>query len=194
MKRKRSRGWVGLNAPRWVGHHVIGNGEGAMMKQFMRALLCLCLLLPLGAKAEEFSDVFVFGDSLSDTGNLAVFADAQASILTSDPAFLLDPAIRVALCFPGPFPFSMRDFPCADLFFESSRVSNGPVAVEVLAENLESAGLLDFGALKPSLHFLPLIGLGPFRPPPRSARTTLSLVLTPSPLTLRTYFPPYQHK
>lgn len=68
MKRKRSRSWLGLSAPRWAGHHVIGNGEGAMMKQFMRALLCLCLLLPLGAKAE----IFVFGDSLSDTGNLAV--------------------------------------------------------------------------------------------------------------------------
>ena len=39
------------------------------------ALLCLCLVFPIGAVADNaadksFSDIFVFGDSLSDTGNL----------------------------------------------------------------------------------------------------------------------------
>ncbi len=153
MKGKRNRSWVGLSAPRWRAPHVVRNGEGAVMKQFMRALLCLCLLLPLGAKAEEFSNVFVFGDSLSDTGNLAAFADAQAFLLTGDPTK------RVALCFPG-VTFNPDgtvkvdpDFPCDDLFFMNSRVSNGPVAVEVLAERL---GFDDF---QPSLHPLPLLGL-----------------------------------
>jgi len=150
MKGKRNRSWVGLSAPRWRAPHVVRNGEGAVMKQFMRALLCLCLLLPLGAKAE----IFVFGDSLSDTGNLAAFADAQAFILTGDPTK------RVALCFPG-VTFNPDgtvkeidpDFPCADLFFMNSRVSNGPVAVEVLAERL------GFDDLQPSLHPLLLLGL-----------------------------------
>lgn len=123
-----------------------------MMKQFMRALLCLCLLLPLGAKAEgSFTHVFVFGDSLSDTGNVAVLADAQAFFLTGNPNFLIDPTARVALCFPG-VTFNPDgtvkeidpDFPCDDLFFMNSRVSNGPVAVETLAELLKDAGLLAF--------------------------------------------------
>lgn len=44
-----------------------------MTKQFLlRGLLVLYLLLPIGASAEQsFSKLFVFGDSLSDTGNLA---------------------------------------------------------------------------------------------------------------------------
>ncbi|MCZ6481434.1 MAG: SGNH/GDSL hydrolase family protein [candidate division NC10 bacterium] len=147
-----------------------------MMKQFMRALLCLGLLLPLGAKAEEFSDIFVFGDSLSDTGNAATLADAAPLLLTSNPkflkflTFLTNPTMtgpRVALCFPdvtfeGDPPIIKDvdpDFPCADLFFESSRVSNGPVAVEILAKRF------GFEDLQPSLHFLPLVGLEPFRPP-----------------------------
>ena len=46
------------------------------MKQFMRALLCLGLLLPFGAKAE----IFVFGDSLSDTGNAAAVIDVQFGV------------------------------------------------------------------------------------------------------------------
>jgi len=167
MERKRSRSWVGWSAPRWAGHHVIRNGDGAMMKQIMRALLCLCLLLPLGAKAEEFSDVFVFGDSLSDTGNLAAFANFQVQLLALDPRVLCknvresdsEPIplcqevddLRVGLCFAKTsdlnedgVPDLIFEFPCDDLFFESSRVSNGPVAVEV-----------GFGELQPSLHFLP---------------------------------------
>ncbi len=154
---------VDLGAPRWAGHHVIRNGDDAMMKQFMRALLCFCLLLPLGAKAEgSFTDIFVFGDSLSDTGNVAVLADAQAFFLTGNLKFLIDPTARVALCFPGAFPFSIatgRDFPCDDLFFMNSRVSNGPVAVEVLAKRLKED-------LQPSLHLWNPVGLGLFLPRP----------------------------
>lgn len=102
-----------------------------MMKRWMRALLCLCLLLPLGAKAEgPFSHVFVFGDSLSDTGNAAKFLD------------LTDPT-TVGLC-------PLLDFPCDDIFFKNSRVSNGPVAVERLAE------LLGFDDLGPSFYFMDL--------------------------------------
>ena len=163
MKRKRSRSWA--------AHNVIRNGEGAMMKQFMRALLCLCLLLPLGAKAEEFSDVFVFGDSLSDTGNLAVFANLQVQSLApfllceksgSGPIPCKDvPDLRVGLCFAktsdlnndGVPDLLIFEFPCDDLFFMNSRVSNGPVAVEVLAERL------GFDDLQPSLHPLLLLGL-----------------------------------
>jgi len=144
MKRKRSRGWVGLNAPRWAGHHVIGNGEGAMMKQFMRALLCLGLLLPLGAKAE----IFVFGDSLSDTGNAAAGRNFIAQA-------------EVNLCHPLDI---ITGTGCGDLFFQETRVSNGPVAVEMLAQRLSSPETeLN---VKPSLHFFSLIvELIPFRPP-----------------------------
>lgn len=83
-----------------------------MTKYFLHALLCLCLLVPMGAAAEgAFSRMVVLGDSLSDTGNLA-------SVV-------------------GPFPFP---------FFENSRASDGPVAVEILAKHL---GIKDFQA---SLH------------------------------------------
>lgn len=85
-----------------------------------------------------------------------MLSPAQAVILTGNPKFLIDPTKRVALCFPGAFPFSIatgRDFPCDDLFFMNSRVSNGPVAVEVLAERL------GFDDLQPSLHPLLLLGL-----------------------------------
>ncbi len=130
MKGKRNRSWVGLSAPRWTGHHVIRNGEGAMMKQFMRALLCLCLLLPLGAKAE----IFVFGDSLSDTGNAAAGIDISLGKTIG----------TIGLC-----PIEPPLVACEKIFSGTTRVSNGPVAVERLAE------LLDFGELKPSLFFLP---------------------------------------
>ena len=43
-----------------------------MTKYFLRALLCLSLLLPIGVAAERsfnnFSNVVVLGNSLSDTG------------------------------------------------------------------------------------------------------------------------------
>lgn len=110
------------------------------MKQSFRVLLCLCLLLPLGAKAEgSFTDVIVFGDSLSDTGNLAGFIDLQFGIVDVPPPEIFP----IGLCNPV-------DIPCTDLFFHQSRVSNGPVAVEILAQRL------GFDELRPSLFFLNL--------------------------------------
>lgn len=143
-----------------------------MTKYFLRALLCLFLLLPIGAAADDaddksFSNIFVFGDSISDIGNAAVAFDAEAFILTGDPRFLTVPDERVALCFPG---VTINpdgtvkvtpDFPCDDFFHNSTRVSDGPVAVEVLAKRLE------FDQLQPSLHVLELLpGLAAFRPLP----------------------------
>jgi len=140
-------------------------------------LLCLCLAFPIGAVAddvdrESFSNIFVFGDSLSDTGNAATAADAgpfleefaDGNFRPDLLRFLTDPNDRVALCFPDIVRQDNMivevnpDFPCDDLFFMNSRVSNGPVAVEVLAKRL------GFGALQPSLYFweplrLPLLGL-----------------------------------
>ncbi len=115
------------------------------MKQSFRVLLCLCLLLPLGAKAEgSFTDVIVFGDSLSDTGNLAGFIDLQFGLLDVPP-----PEISpIGLC--NPFDIFPTGNGCADLFFRQSRVSNGPVAVEILAKRL------GFDELRPSLFFVPL--------------------------------------
>jgi len=81
-------------------------------------MLLLFVWLPVGGSAEErFSEIFIFGDSLSDGGNLAAV--------------------------PG-FEFLMA-FPYDD------GLSNGPRAVEVLAEKLD----LD---ADPSLH---LAGFGP---------------------------------
>ncbi len=115
-----------------------------MMKQFMRALLCLGLLLPLGAKAE----IFVFGDSLSDTGNAAAGRNFIAQA-------------EVNLCHPLDI---ITGTGCGDLFFQETRVSNGAVAVEMLAQRLSSPETeLN---VKPSLHFFSLIvELIPFRPP-----------------------------
>lgn len=122
-----------------------------MMKRYLSVLLCLCLLLPLGAKAKGFfTDVFVFGDSLSDTGNLAAFVDVNIPSLPPFPG--PQPIGTVGLCNPFDTIFIPPPFPrrgCADLFFEESRVSNGPVAAEILAERL------GFDELKPSLFFLP---------------------------------------
>ncbi len=87
----------------------------------------------------EASALFVLGDSLSDTGNAAGMAD-----------FLLGEDVRpptVGFCNPADVLTTPR--PCDDLFYRQSRVSDGPVAVEVLA-----AGL-DLGELVPSLHLVP---------------------------------------
>jgi len=66
-----------------------------------RATLFVCLLLVLPVKADSsFSNLFIFGDSMSDTGNLA-------SII--------------------------GDFPPA---YYNNRMSNGPVAVEILGDKL----------------------------------------------------------
>lgn len=62
----------------------------------------LLLFSSLARADRDYSDIFIFGDSLSDTGNLATLI--------------------------GPFP--------EPPFFGGSRVSNGPVAVEILAQRL----------------------------------------------------------
>ena len=85
------------------------------------------------------SAVFVLGDSLSDVGNAAAVADYVLSVPIDPPT--------VGLCNPTDVLVAMR--PCDDLFYRKSRVSNGPVAVERLAEQL---GLPQ---LRPSLHLLP---------------------------------------
>ncbi|GMQ75729.1 MAG: SGNH/GDSL hydrolase family protein [Gammaproteobacteria bacterium] len=91
-----------------------------MRNFFIRGMLCVFLWVPIGGSAEEsFSDIFIFGDSLSDNGNLA-----------SVPGFEF-----------------LSMFPYDDGF------SNGPRAVEVLAEGLD----LD---ADPSLHLVRTFPLG----------------------------------
>jgi len=77
--------------------------------------LCL-LLLPLMASA-QYDEIVVFGDSLSDNGNLAAINPGVGAIINAPP-------------------------------YDQGRVTNGPVAVEVLAELLRlplSASLADGG-------------------------------------------------
>ena len=90
-----------------------------MFRQILHCVILIVFLsIPLGASADEnFSSIFIFGDSLSDNGNLAEFEEA---------AFL-------------------KNLPY-DLGF-----SNGPRAVEVLAEKL---GL----PADPAKHMTSLIG------------------------------------
>ncbi|MEE9337664.1 MAG: SGNH/GDSL hydrolase family protein [Methylococcaceae bacterium] len=80
--------------------------------KFNSILFFLFLTLSLNAHA-DFDEIVIFGDSFSDTGNLA--------------------SIR------GPFPNSP--------FFEASRVSNSPVAVEGLAKKLDLS-------IDPSMHLV----------------------------------------
>jgi phospholipase/lecithinase/hemolysin len=116
------------------------------MKRYLGILICLCLLLPFGTRAEgPFTDVFVFGDSLSDTGNLAAANDIFVLGVPIGDNGLCNPLDTIFI----PPPFPRRG--CDDLFFEESRVSNGPVAVEILAERL------GFENLDPSLFFLPAV-------------------------------------
>ncbi len=85
------------------------------------------------------SALFVLGDSLSDVGNVAAVAD-YALNLTVDPP-------TVGLCNPVEVLALKRR--CDDLFYLQSRVSDGPVAVEHLADHFGLA------PLRPSLHLLP---------------------------------------
>lgn len=78
-------------------------------------------LLPLTAGAVAFSNLFVFGDSLSDTGNNAAVIDSG---MTPYP-----PGTRTTT--PISSPAFIPDFPYA-----SNRYSNGPVWVEGLAAGL----------------------------------------------------------
>jgi outer membrane lipase/esterase len=85
------------------------------------------------------SALFVLGDSLSDVGNGAALTD----YLLGKP--LVPPT--VGLCNSTDVLLVPR--PCDDLFFRRSRVSDGRVAVEHLAEHL---GLAE---LAPSFHVIP---------------------------------------
>jgi phospholipase/lecithinase/hemolysin len=85
------------------------------------------------------SALFVLGDSLSDVGNAAGAADYVLNLALDPPT--------VGLCNPADVLVAMRS--CDDLFYQQSRVSDGPVAVEHLAAHLE------LPELRPSLHVLP---------------------------------------
>lgn len=85
----------------------------------LKTALLLCLSCMSFNVFADFDELIVFGDSLSDTGNLAS--------IPGSPIF-------------PPF------------FYEQSRVSNGPVAVEGLAEKL---GL----SAEPSLHLDSILGI-----------------------------------
>jgi phospholipase/lecithinase/hemolysin len=85
------------------------------------------------------SALFVVGDSLSDVGNVAAAADYVLNVPLDPPT--------VGLCNPVEVLALKRR--CDDLFYLQSRVSDGPVAVEHLAEHLGLA------PLRPSLHLLP---------------------------------------
>ena len=85
------------------------------------------------------SSLFVLGDSLSDVGNAAALAD----YVLNQP---IDPP-TVGLC--NPTEVLVLNRRCDDLFYQESRVSDGPVAVERLAAEL---GL---PPLRPSLHIVP---------------------------------------
>ena len=97
------------------------------MTRIVRILLlavatCAAAFLPLTAGAAAFSSLFVFGDSLSDTGNNAAVFDTAG--------FPLPPGtLRTAT------PISSPTF-IPDLPYASNRYSNGPVWVEGLAAGL----------------------------------------------------------
>lgn len=87
------------------------------------AALALLVLLAGGVQAAPFSSLVVFGDSLSDTGNNALFFDTA-----------VEPGLRTAV--PIPSPDFVPTFPYA-----SDRYSNGPVWVEQFAAALGLSAL-----------------------------------------------------
>jgi outer membrane lipase/esterase len=109
-------------------------------------LCLLCWLLPSAVNAQEFSELFVLGDSLSDTGNAAAARDVAAGVFSYDQTL----SYTFGLC--SPLDSDLAS--CGLVFFEKSRASNGPVAVEHLAQGLQLA------APAPSFHLLPLLGVG----------------------------------
>jgi hypothetical protein len=98
------------------------------------------------------SALFVLGDSLSDVGNAAAAADYVLNVPIDPPT--------VGLC--NPIEVLALKRRCDDLFYRQSRVTDGPVAVEYLAEHFGLA------TLRPSLHLLP----SQSRAPRRSAYPT----------------------
>lgn len=99
-------------------------------------------LPPASARAldREPAELIVLGDSLSDTGNAAAVAD----FLLGEPMY---PEATIGFC--NPVERLLLDRDCVDLLHGRTRVTNGPVAVERLAERL---GGLD---LAPSFHIVP---------------------------------------
>lgn len=98
-----------------------------------------------GASAQSSATgaaLFVLGDSLSDTGNLAALADYALN----EP---FHPQFTVGLCHPADIYFSFSSRGCDDVLYRRSRVTNGPVAVEVLAAQTGAAQLV------PSFHLIP---------------------------------------
>ena len=78
-------------------------------RNYLLLIILLCLSLNAGAQG-NYSAMYVFGDSLSDTGNLAAYLQSTGE---------LDPFEQL------PFPYYQN------------RISNGPVAVDFVAEELE---------------------------------------------------------
>lgn len=88
---------------------------------------------PNTAWAAPYSDVIVFGDSLSDSGNNAIFLDAIA------------PGLRT------PVPLTTLEVPDVFLPYASDRYTNGPVWVEYLAAGLGLSAEPYVPLLEPSL-------------------------------------------
>src|SRR5450830_891519 len=85
-------------------------------KRRLRAILLpLAVSLPLSALAGPFTNLYVFGDSLSDTGNLATAYSAQNGL----PAPELPP-LPPGSGFNGPY-------------FHNAQLSNGPLWIEDMA-------------------------------------------------------------
>ena len=113
--------------------------------QFRVRLWLFCSLLPSVVMGQEFSELFVVGDSLSDTGNAAAARDAAVGVFSYDKTR----SYTFGLC----SPLDSDPESCGLVFFEKSRASDGPVAVERLSEGLK------LGAPAPSFYLLPLIGI-----------------------------------
>ena len=109
----------------------------------IRSLLLTAVLVSASspASAASISALYVFGDSLSDNGNLSAIADASV---------------------PGPGP----TIPAPP--YALGRASNGPLAVEYLAQFLGLAPLLpvavggtNFAVIGAATGFVPIPGGGP---------------------------------
>lgn len=100
--------------------------SGIFRTLLLAGALIVAQLLPAAALAmPSYSNLFVFGDSLSDSGNNAIVFDA----LSGSPGALRTPT-------PTANPVLIPTYPYA-----SDRYSNGPVWVEQLASNLGLSAL-----------------------------------------------------
>ena len=99
-----------------------------MKKLIQSWLFALCVpllaLSPLAVQAVPFSSLVIFGDSLSDSGNNAVFFDTQVAPPGTPPGTLRTPTPIES---PGFIP---------TLPYQSNRYANGPVWVEQFAASL----------------------------------------------------------